>query len=193
MELRITLGRDEIEQLVEQAAPLRIHLGKPDGKQRWIELEEPRDVRLVEDDGLSLTMAGRFHFDLAKVPLGDEIRDIHVMIRPRVNTDETGMSLLDFHLDIDEADLVTVPDVIDRPLVEMVDRATTPKSTRLRVPFQQMLSAVGELSPRLQPLARARTTVAHPSVTVKPDRVIFAVDLEASLESDGKPGEQPTA
>ncbi len=191
-ELRLTLSEDDLFAIVKQATPMRIHLSGPDGPERWVELEKPRGLTLVPDVGARVTASGKFHFS-AGVPIQDYINEIRVTLRPEIDTDETGSPSLALHLDLDEADLATIPGLLDRGVTKLVDRALEAKATRLMIPFGDLLATRGALSPRIQPLSEARLSVARGSMTVTDDKMIFAVDLDLELTTHGRMGEHPSA
>lgn len=193
LELRLTLSKEELAAIVDEVAPVRIHLSGPDEPERWVELEDPRELELIEDVGARLAATGRFHFEAGGVPLADEIDRVRVTLKPSIDTDATGIPTLTLDLDLDEADLATFPKLVDRGVTKVVDRALRADATKLVVPFGQLLSGTGAVSPRVQPLSETRVQVERGSMTVTEDRVIFAVDLGLVFDKTGKPGQHPTA
>lgn len=187
----MTLAKEELLALLTQATPIRIHMSDPDGPERWVELDRPRELELVPDVGAQLEASGRFRFEAIGIPLEDEIRDIRVTIRPEIDDDETGMPVILFHLDLDQADLATLPGFLDRGVTKIVDSALRADKTHLIVPFGRLFSKESPITPRVQPLAHTRVGVERGSLTILEDKLIFAVDLDVELLREGGMGEHP--
>src|SRR5687768_11850464 len=84
MFIDIILARSQITELLSQFAPVRIHLASPDEDRSWVELDEPREITLLEGRGLRVVCTGRIRYAVAglKVPL--EIRRVQLLLEPRV-------------------------------------------------------------------------------------------------------------
>ena len=193
MQLRFTLPYDELRAAVFQLTPLRIPLTGPDEPERWVELDEPSDLELVEGVGLRGPMQGRFHFEVAKLPVKDELISVRITIRPELQHAETGAAMLAFRIELDEADLEKLPKMLDHGVVALVRRSLAPEQTKTRIPYAQLLSADLPVVARLQPLTRIELRAEGGAVRVDEDAMHFDVELDVTLVHEGEAGEQPSA
>jgi hypothetical protein len=187
------LTREDLEMLLGQLTPLRIHIGAADGPERWIELDRPTELRLEPGVGARVRTSGRFRYTTANVPVHAEIRSVGLTLRPRVVDDGPAGMRLAFGIDIEDGDLVMVPDRVDDGIVALVNRQLTPGTTNLTWRFSDTLAAELGLTPRMQPVERLTTKVTDGEVEVDATAVRFRVRLMPALHRTGERRAQPEA
>lgn len=169
-----------LARLLRELAPVRIHMTPPDEGTRWLELDEPSLIQPVPGRGLRLEAAGRFRFDLLRVPLRVEIRRLRLLLEPVVVEKDRSLRLA-FAMDIEEGDLVGVPSAIEAPLVRRVNRALSPQDTKLVWNFGETLSKRFALPPRLEPVDALSLAASAGEVVVDRDAVHFSIRLEPEV------------
>jgi len=147
MKIEIQVSRAAIEKLVRQAAPIRIHMTPTEEDAHWLELDTPKLVELVPGRGARVECTGRVRYSVESVPFRFAIRRLHVLLRPVVVD-----ARLYFHLEIEKSDPEHVPDVIDESIMRLINRALTPRRTRMVWDFGRTLSVAMPLPVRLEPL-----------------------------------------
>lgn len=186
MHIETTLTLEDLTQLLHELTPLRIHMSGPEGPERWLELEPPRKVSLEPGVGARVVTSGRFRYTKGHVPFAAEIREVRLLLEPRVVDDGPDGLRLAFAIDIEHGDLVMVPEAIDSGIVAIVNEALTPRATKLVWRFSDTLATELELSPRMQPVDRLTTTVTGGETKVDEATVRFKVRLRAKLHRGGE-------
>ncbi|HJL15332.1 MAG TPA: hypothetical protein RMH99_06750 [Sandaracinaceae bacterium LLY-WYZ-13_1] len=193
MRIDIDLSLEDLRVLLCELTPLRIHMSAPDGPERWIELDEPSKVRLEAGRGARVKTSGRIRFTKAKVPVHAEVRCVELSLIPTVVDDGPEGFRLAFRIDIEDGDLVMVPDKIDDGIVSAVNRALTPRATKLIWRFSDTLRTELPLTARMQPVDRVTTEVTGGQATVDDARVRFSIFIKPTLHRGGDRTEHPAA
>lgn len=181
MEFATTLYRANIERLLNEFAPIRIHMTPKDEDRRWIELEPPSRIEMVPDRGVRVVTRARVRYTVAGIRVPLRIRRLQALLEPVVvQAGETGHRLA-FAIDIESGDLVGVPDVIDGLIVGKVNQALNPRDTRMVWAFGQTLTRSFEMPERLEPLNRLQLAVDDGAVDVDDEKIVFRIGLDASL------------
>jgi hypothetical protein len=188
MYVETQLSRADVENLVAQIAPVRIHMTPTDEDTHWLELDTPKVVQFVPDRGVRVECTGRVRYSVSSVPFRFAIRSLHVLLRPIVVD-----TRLYFHLEIEKSDLQHVPDVIDDGIMQLINRSLTPRRTRMVWDFGRTLSAALPLPVRLEPLDEVNVRVQRGEVKVDNDSIRFRATLATEIvrykdhPSDAKP------
>jgi hypothetical protein len=181
MEIEVVLTRDTVERLIREFSPIRIHMTPTDEDRRWVELDEPQEVTLVPERGVRVICAGRVRYEVLGLKPSITLRNIQVLLEPRVVGGPRG-SQLEFEINIEEADLVHVPGLVDDAIVHAVNAALTPQDTHMIVDFATLLTHTFAMPERLEPLKSFRLEVLGGSVHVDAEVLRFRVRLRAELE-----------
>ncbi len=176
MQLQVIVGRAELEELVRQATPLHIDITRADGVSapRWIELERARTVELVEGRGARVVTSGRLHLDRA-LPI--RIKELVLMLAPRVVRADDGVPRLLFKLSVERVDLAYVPGALEQALLPKINAALAPVEARLVWNFGRSLTKTLRVPPRFEPLESFRFEPHEARVVVAPEGVSLTVDV----------------
>lgn len=180
MEFKTTLHRQDIEQLLREFAPIRIHMTPTDEDRRWIELDVPRHIEMLPRRGVRILTSGRARFTVAGIRFPFRIRTLRAVLEPVVVQGDQGHRLA-FAIDIEAGDLASVPDFIDQTIVQRINRALNPRDTRMVWPFGATLTRSFQMPERLEPLDRFHLRVGDGSVEVDEEKIVFTIDLDAEL------------
>ena len=181
MHLEAVLELEDAVSLLNEFTPIKIHLAPPEENKRWLELESPRDISFVPGRGLRAACSGRVRLALAglTVPIG--IRHVTLVLEPKIRENGDGTEVVSFFLEIEEADLVHVPDLIDRAVVSKVNAALAPRTTHMVWGFGSSLTAELPMPGRLQPLDQLEVLPAGGEVEITETAVRFRIHLDAHL------------
>lgn len=191
MEIEVSLPKGEVVSLLAQAAPLRIHLGEADEDRRFVELEPPSEVSFVAGEGVRIITRGRVRHELAGVGLPFELRRVQILFVPEVVVGHHGQRL-DFRLRVEEADLESVPGIVETVVISKVNQALEPEALHLYWELARALTLSVSLPERFEPLDRFLTTLRSVQTTVAHDALILRLSLELSVSRSGsRPLDRP--
>ncbi|HMJ15096.1 MAG TPA: hypothetical protein VK524_26965 [Polyangiaceae bacterium] len=171
----------EIASLLEQFAPIRIHLTPTDEDRSWVELEQPREIEMVAGRGIRVVCTGRLRYALAGITLPLSIRKVQVLLEPKIVELGPGEQRLDFVLQIENADLENIPGLVDRAIVGKVNDALTPEATHMRWGFSRTFDKDFDLPERLEPLHQLLLCAPAGEVAVTREGVRLRLHLNAGL------------
>ncbi len=176
MYVEAQLTRADVEEFVHRIAPIRIHMTPTDEDTHWLELDAPKVVQFVPERGLRVECTGRIRYSVASVPFRFAIRSLHVLLCPVVVD-----TRVYFHLEIEKSDLQHIPDVIDDGIMQLINRALTPRRTRMVWDFGRTLSAALPLPVRLEPLDQLSVGVRQGDVVIGREEIRFRVALTTEI------------
>lgn len=190
MFLEAHLDEFTITKLINDATPIRIHFTQSDDDQRWIELATPSSVDLIAGKGVRVVSSARVHYAWGGFKPEIAIRRIVLMLRPVVKRGQEGLELR-FRLDIEDADLVNVPSLVDAGIVGIVNAAITPMHTKMIWAFEKALSKSFPLPERLEPLECFCLKATGGSATVEDDHLRLRVAFAAEMTRDESKAKMP--
>lgn len=186
MHLQAHISLVELRLLLDQFAPIRVHLDGDDvhapseRPERWIELFDPQSVALVEGRGLRVQCAGVVRYDLGPIPARLRLRAATLMVIPSVQAID-GTSSLGLTLEIERADLAMVPDGIDQMIVDKVNAILAPQATKVSWRIDRALDAHFSLPTNLVPLEAFHVDGTWKEVRVEREQVVFDLDVACGI------------
>lgn len=185
MQLQAVVTLHELRALLDQLAPVRIHLGSqvdPEGSpERYIELEDPKDATLVPDLGLRIVCAGHVRYDVGPIHAKLTIREAVVLLSPRIEKHEDGTSALALVMEIERADLAMVPDGIDALIISGVNEILAPKATHVSWSFEKQMRARLPFPTALVPLDAFHIGAQWGAIHIDAQQVRFEMALAAEV------------
>ncbi|MCB9637167.1 MAG: hypothetical protein H6721_34080, partial [Sandaracinus sp.] len=157
-----------------EITPLRIPLGREG--QRWVELQKPTSLEVVEGQGVRLETSGRVRWTWKGMGAPLRLRRVRALIAPRVVEGGT----LVFPMRFEHADLVRVPRVVEEAIRLRVEEVlASEKETPLRVELARSL----DLRVPVRALERSiHFDLARASVHVRDAAVQLRVEMAAAME-----------
>jgi hypothetical protein len=181
MHIEVVLSFDDIRRLLLEFTPVRIHMGDPEQPDpRWVELDQPTSIRLVPARGVRAVSTGRIRYGLAGLSIPVSIRNLQVLLEPRIVPAGAGRRL-EFKLQIEEADLENVPGLVDRALVGKVNDALLPDASRMWWDFTKTLDRSFPLPERLEPLNHMMLQARDADVSVSDAELRLRLELGLTL------------
>ena len=177
MHVAVELEEATLRQLLAELLPITILLDESQGLDgRWIRIDPVRALQFSVDEGIRLATSGALRWSLGPFPVTLTVQSLTLMLRPIVvGTDTAGRVL--FRPVIERADLQNVPDVLNRGLVRLVNRALERRSERLAWDFGRTLARHVVLPDALVPLEAARVGVETARLRVRADALELIVTL----------------
>jgi hypothetical protein len=171
------LAKHDLEQVIRDFCPLRIALGE-DGT---VLLSDPHDLELVPEVGLRMSVAVEVHWPVlgTKIPVTarSAILELVPQILKRLDGDK-----LTFRFRLIEVDISTLPGIVDRGIVDLLNRELEAKHVELSWGFTKTLSHVFEL-PDVMISARAiDLRAAWGQVKITSEALVLAVSFRAGIE-----------
>lgn len=187
MHLQAHITLVELRLLLDQFAPVRVHLDSKDDArapsekpERWIELFDPKAVTLVEGRGLRVECAGVVRYDLGPIPARLQVREATLILIPSIESVD-GKRTLALTLEIERADLAMVPDGIDAMIVEKVNAILAPQATKVSWRIDHALDAHLPLPASLVPLDAFHIDGTWKEVRVERERVVIDLDVASGI------------
>ena len=140
MWVQATLARDDLAKVAGELCPLRINIGEGGS----IVLSDPRDLDLVPEVGLRLTVTTQLH--------------------------------------LDEMDISILPALVDRRIVDRVNKELDAKPLELAWSFTKTLSHVFKLPAALASVGALDLSAAAGRVKITSEAIAFAVSFQVRVE-----------
>jgi len=131
MWLEAIITQEDLVKVIGELLPVKIHLqeekeGETTPPERWLLLHPATEVVLVPDQGVRVTCPAELCWSIVGVSPTVKLDELRVMICPQVVEKHKG-PVLDFRLEIEEADFHVLPEFIDTTIVKAVNAALAAK------------------------------------------------------------------
>lgn len=135
MWLEAIISHADLVEVLGEFLPVKIYLNqdddengerKKDEPDRSLLLKRATDVRLVPDEGILVTCPAELTWSIVGMSPTVQIDELTVLIRPEVVEKNKG-NVLEFGLEVKEADFHSLPGFIDETIVKAVNGALSAK------------------------------------------------------------------
>jgi hypothetical protein len=181
--VQITARLEEatLRQVLGQLLPVTIKLDEAEGLDgRWVKINRADTVNFVLGAGVRLSTSGELRWVVAGVPLSLTIAALTLLLRPAI-TGEGAEGRLVFHPTLESADLSSLPALLDRGIVGLVNRALEGRGDRLAWAFGKTLSRQFDLPDTLVPLEAARIDVSSAKIAILDEALELTVALQMGV------------
>jgi hypothetical protein len=185
--IEAVVGKEDLIRVAEKFAPLEIKLGDAGGTLR---LEDPSGISLIPTVGLHLQCTAHLHWPVLGMKIPVTIKPLLVRVLPEIDKREDGDALV-FKLQIEHADVATVPTIIDNEITNLINRELIKKKIDFAFHFAETLSHEFDLSRVLPQIRSLGLTVVGGSVRVTEDAFVLGVSLEANVTRESEQAEDP--
>jgi hypothetical protein len=174
------LSKDNVISLVGDFLPLSVHLGENSDDGHYLELFEPREVSLVEGQGLRMTCGARIRWPILGIDLPLTVESVNLLLCPSVPGPPDQGTLI-FKLAVEGIDFAWVPAGIDDRIAEKINHELAKKHALLSWRFGDTLSHVFKLPRFLPPLDAVALDVAWGQVRVTNEAMVIAVSFHSRV------------
>ncbi len=174
------LTKEDLEEVTGQLFPLRITLGN-DGN---VLLSDRRDLALLPGVGLRMTISAEIHWPVLGVHVPVSVRSATLEVRPEIVASPAGDTLA-FKLHLDDIDVSMLPGLVDRGIVDLVNRELEAKHVELSWKFTDTLSHIFDLPEALASAGALDLRAATGRVKVTSEALALAVLFHAGVEPRG--------
>jgi hypothetical protein len=181
-------AKDDLEKVVMEFCPLRIAL-RQDGN---VLISGPRDIELVPDAGLRMSVTVEVHWPLFGVYVPISARKVTLELRPEIKKNVEGDQLT-FKFRLDGLDISIFPALVDRGIVAFINDELEAKHVELSWGFTQTLSHVFDLPPALQSARAIDLRAAWGEVRITNRALVLAVSFHAAVTTEERKPSAPTA
>jgi len=182
MWIEAILLQEELSTLVGQFAPVTIGLGG-DGELR---IHDPGEITVVPDLGVRMVCKATLRWTVLGFEVPVTLESLAVLLRPRI-AKRGDVDVLVFQLEIEHANIVGLPQGIDKRITDLVNRELEAKHVELSWDYAATLNHQFALPDILQPVERIRFTVGGARVKASGDSLALAIEFYADVLRDSLP------
>jgi hypothetical protein len=178
MYLVATVTLEEAKALLVDVLPIKIRLDDDPDAERYLALDEPTLVEMVEGKGLRIGCAGSVVWSLPVIgTVSMHIKKAQAVLVPSVLDADTRATLR-FHFDIEALDFEWVPTLVDKGIAEVIEKRLGAKPLEWHVSdtFNRSIPMPASVSP---PRAIA-TAVREPSCSVSNVAMSFVIGVSVT-------------
>jgi len=129
MWLEAIFTHEDLVQVMQAFLPVKIYLhheGEEVKADRWLLLGSATEMALIAEEGLQVTCPAELTWGIAGMSPSVKIDALRVLIRPKVTEVHKG-HVLEFHIQVEEADFHSLPAFFDAPIIKTVNAALATK------------------------------------------------------------------
>jgi len=179
MWVEAVLSKEDLTQVVGDFLPTTIRLGE-DGE---LHLEDPSDVKLVENDGLYIRCHGRVKWAVLGLTVPVTVKGVAAILSPSILSTPEGDKLA-FSVRIEDLDLALVPGILDDQIAGKLNAALA--EAPLVWNFTETLSHVFNLPPALHAPQSIGLRVQWGKARVTEDALVLVVSFHADITRSGR-------
>lgn len=181
MELRATLDVNDLQGLVADLFPFRVRLEDAIEDRKFVDLLNPRDVRLLPGEGFEMTCDARVEWPVPIVgSLHVDIEDVTVVVPLTTRTEARG-AVLRFGLRLQNLSVRAVPGMVDDAVTARINDELLEHDTGLEWDIGESLSVALALPERLVPLELFETALGDVTVVVTSEGVEVTAPMRLSM------------
>jgi hypothetical protein len=177
MWVEAVLSKVDLVEVSRDLSPLGIHIGKGGS----LVLSDPRDLELVPGLGLRMTVTTEIHWPILGIQIPVSVRSATLEVRPEI-VEGPGGDTLTFKLHLDQMDISILPAIVDRRIVDLVNKELEAKHVEFDWSFTKTLSHVFALPGALASVGALDLCAARGRVKITAEAIALAVSFRASVE-----------
>jgi hypothetical protein len=145
-------------------------------------LDPPAEIELVAGQGIRVLTTGRFRFDLVHIPIAAHLDRIEFLVAPQILATEPKFYSAALPIEILQADVRLVPNLVDDLIVSQVNNALTPRASQLLWRLSETLSAHFAMPERLEQISGLELSVEQSAFEVTESAVVLRVAYQLAVE-----------
>jgi hypothetical protein len=177
MQIEAVLTKGDLTKAINDFCPLKIALGE-DGT---VLLSEPRDTEFVPDVGLRTRVTAEIHWPILGVRIPVTVRSAILEVSPVISERPDGGKLT-FRLALREVDISIFPAIVDRGIVNLVNKELEGPHAELSWDFVRTLSHVFTLPDAVVSAHAIDLRAGYGQVTIGGEAIVFAVSFHVGIQ-----------
>jgi hypothetical protein len=165
----------DLERMLLDITPVRIALDR-ESADRYLWLDQPSQVEMTEGDGIRVVTSARLQWDVVGIKVPITLRSITVRVVPSV-AQRDGKDVLAFAAQIEHADLSSLPEFIEMPLIARVNEALAGEQAQLAWHFTETLDFRFQLPDTIEPQRDLRLFARWGAVRTSHEGMAVAASL----------------
>jgi len=178
MWIEAIITKDDFVEVLSQILPVKIHFDDDPKTDRWLYLDCPTGVELVPDKGLRIACPAEIMWSVSVVDIPIKLHTLQVLLRPEIVKKHRG-DVLDFKLQLEEADIAGLPSVIDHTIMKAVNEALARKE--LAWDFTKTLTNTVKMPKLLDPIDSLSIGVDWGKRRVDDKAMVLAVSFKLTF------------
>jgi len=178
MWLEAIITHEDLVQVLGEILPVKIHLDADEETERWIQLHRATEVSLVPDQGLRVVCSAELMWSIAGMNPSIKLDELGILLRPLVVEKHKGY-VLEFKLEIEEADIRGIPALIDATIVKAVNSALAEKE--LIWDFTETLTRTVGLGKMFDPVEALKINVAWGKRRLTAEALVLVVSFKLNF------------
>lgn len=176
MKLSLSIGKDEIDQVVTDLTPLRIDLGR----KRSVSFGRPELVELVPETGLRVRGDAKMVWDFAGLPLPVTLRTWQLLLVPSIARRDSGLFLV-FDPVLEDLDFKRVPGFFDERIADAVNEGVASQRGRLAWSLARLIGSSTRLPARVSPGGTVDLVPVAARVDIAATELRIEIELAANV------------
>lgn len=176
MKLSLSIDKDEIVRLVEEATPLEIDLGH----KRSVSFGRPEVVELVPRTGLRVRGDAKLVWEVAGLTLPITLRRWQMLLVPSI-VRRDGTVVLAFDPVLEDLDFKGVPAAFDERIADAINEGVASQRNKLSWNLSRLLGSSTRLPARVSPGGSFDITPVAARVDVAGAELRIDIDLDAQV------------
>jgi len=181
MWLEAIITQEDLVQALDEILPVKIHFDADEKTDRWLVLHRATEVTLVADEGLRVSCSAELTWSFAGLSPTVKLDQLGVLLKPRVVEKKAG-HVLEFNIEIEDADLRGVPAFIDSTIVKAVNGSLSEKT--LIWNFTETLTRTVGLGKTYEPLEALKIDVAWGKHRITAEAIVLVVSFKLHFVRD---------
>lgn len=178
MWIEAIISKDDLVNVVQQLLPLKIHFDDDPSTDRWLFLDKPTKIELVEGKGLRLACPAEIRWSIATIDVPFKLHTLEVLARPEV-VSKPGGDVLAFRLELEEADFKGVPALLDHGITKAVNAALASQDFAWN--FTKTLTNTVKMPKLLDPIDTLSIGVGWGKLRVDAEALVIAVSVNLTF------------
>lgn len=178
MWIEAIVTEEDLRQVLATLLPVKIHLDTDPGTDRWLQLQVPESIALVEGKGVCLSCPAELRWSIVGIDVPVKIHQLTVFLTPKIVEKNRG-EVLAFGIELEEADVAGIPGLVDTAIMKAVNGALAAKD--LEWDFRETLLRKFEMPEMLDPIATLDLESKWGKVRMSREALVLALSLHISF------------
>jgi hypothetical protein len=189
MWLQAIITPRDLEHVLNEITPMRIALDR-DAPERYLWLDRPSRVAMTNGHGIRIVTSACLQWDAIGITLPITLRSVTALIIPTISQRD-GHEVLAFSACIEDADLSSVPEFIEAPILARINEALQREHAQIAWHFADTLSFRFNLPEAMDPARAMQLSTRWGAVRTSHEGMAIAASFTLEGEPHGRSAPMP--